>query len=145
MTQTTATLRAKLDELAPGQVRPAEAGDAVLGVQPLVVAEPASAETLAALLAFADGEGLKVLPRGGGTHAGMGFPPSGGDIVLSLAGLNAIVEHAPHDQTVTAQAGLPLAMLQEHLARTGQWLALDPPLRPDATVGGLIATAVSGP
>ncbi|HEY7342199.1 MAG TPA: FAD-binding oxidoreductase [Ktedonobacterales bacterium] len=145
MTQTAATLQAKLTALEPGQVRPAEAGDAALGVQPLVVAEPSSAETLAALLAFADGEGLKVLPRGGGTHAGMGFPPSGGDIALSLAGLNAIVEHAPHDQTVTVQAGLPLAALQEHLARTGQWLALDPPLRPGATVGGLIATAVAGP
>ncbi len=145
MTQTAATLQAKLEEFAPGQVRPAETGDAVLGAQPLVVAEPSSAETLAALLAFADGEGLKVLPRGGGTHAGMGFPPSGGDIALSLAGLNTIVEHAPHDQTVTVQAGLPLATLQEHLARTGQWLALDPPLRPGATVGGLIATAVAGP
>jgi glycolate oxidase FAD binding subunit len=145
MTQTAATLQAKLEELAPGQVRPAEAGDAVLGVQPMVVAEPTSAETLAALLAFADGEGLKVSPRGGGTQSGMGFPPSGADIILSLAGLNAIVEHAPHDQTVTVRAGLPLATLQEHLARTGQWLALDPPLRPGATVGGLIATAVAGP
>ncbi|HEU4785194.1 MAG TPA: FAD-binding oxidoreductase [Ktedonobacterales bacterium] len=145
MTQTAATLQAKLNELAPGQVRPAEARDAALGVRPMVVVEPTSAETLAALLAFADGAGLKVLPRGGGTQSGMGFPPSGGDIVLSLAGLNAIVEHAPHDQTVTVQAGLPLATLQEHLARTGQWLALDPPLRPGATVGGLIATAVAGP
>jgi glycolate oxidase FAD binding subunit len=145
MTQTAATLHAKLDELAPGQVRPAEAGDAVLGVQPLVVAEPSSAETLVALLAFADGEGLKVLPRGGGTQSGMGFPPAGADIVLSLAALNAIIEHAPHDQTVTVQAGLPVATLQSHLARAGQWLALDPPLRPGATVGGLIATAVAGP
>ncbi len=145
MTQTAATLQARLDELAPGQVRPAEAHDAVLGVQPLVVAEPSSAETLAALLAFADGEGLRVLPRGGGTHTGMGFPPTGGEIALSLAALNAIIEHAPHDQTVTVQTGLPLARLQAHLARTGQWLALDPPLRPGATVGGLIATAVAGP
>jgi len=145
MTQTAATLQATLNELAPGQVRPAGAGDAVLGVQPMVVAEPSSAETLAALLAFVDGEGLKALPRGGGTHAGVGFPPSGGDVVLSLAGLNAIVEHAPHDQTVTVQAGLPLATLQAHLAQAGQWLALDPPLRPGATVGGLIATAVAGP
>lgn len=145
MKQTAATLQMKLSELAPGQVRPAVASDAALGVQPVVVAEPTSAETLAALLAYADGEGLKVLPRGGATHAGMGFPPSGGDIALSLAGLNAIVEHAPHDQTVTVQTGLPVATLQAHLAQTGQWLALDPPLRPGATVGGLIATAVAGP
>jgi glycolate oxidase FAD binding subunit len=139
-----ATLQAKLEDLALGHVRPADTSDAVLGMQPLMVTEPTSAEALAALLAFADGEGLKVLPRGGATHAGVGFPPSGGEIVLSLAALNAIVEHAPHDQTVTVQAGLPVATLQEHLARTGQWLALDPPLRPGATVGGLIATAVAG-
>jgi glycolate oxidase FAD binding subunit len=145
MMQTAAALQAKLDALAPGQTRVAEPGDAVLGVQPLVVAEPASAETLAALLAFADGEGLAVLPRGGGTQMGMGCPPQRGEIVLSLAALNHIIEHAPHDQTVTVEAGLPLATLQEHLARTGQWLALDPPLRPGATVGGLIATAVAGP
>ena len=145
MTQTAAALQAKLDALAPGQTRVAEPGDAVLGVQPLVVAEPTSAETLAALLAFADGEGLAVLPRGGGTQMGMGCPPQRGEIVLSLAALNHIIEHAPHDQTVTVEAGLPLATLQEHLARTGQWLALDPPLRPGATVGGLIATAVAGP
>lgn len=145
MTHAAAMLQTKLNELAPGQVRPAEAGDAVLGVQPLVVAEPSSAETLAVLLAFADGEGLKVLPRGGGTHAGIGSPPTGGDIVLSLAALNTILEHAPHDQTITVQVGLPIATLQEHLVRTGQWLALDPPLRPGATVGGLIATAVAGP
>lgn len=140
-----AALQAKLDEIAPGQVRSAAPEDAVLGVQPLVVAEPSSGETLAALLAFADGEGLRVLPRGGGTHRGIGAPPAGGDIVVSLTALNGIIEHAPHDQTVTVQAGLPLATLQQHLATTGQWLALDPPLRPGATVGGLIATALSGP
>lgn len=145
MSHAAATLQTKLNERAPGQVRPASPDDAVLGVQPLLVAEPTSVEILAALLAFADGEGLKVLPRGGGTHAGMGFPPTGGDIVLSLAALNTIIEHAPHDQTVTVQAGLPLAALQTHLARTGQWLALDPPQRPGATVGGLIATALAGP
>lgn len=145
MTSAAATLQAKLDTLAPGQARAAEPGDAVLGVQPLVVAEPTSAETLAALLAFADGEGLAVLPRGGGTQMGMGLPPKRGEIVLSLAALNHIIEHAPHDQTVTVEAGLPLATLQAHLAQTGQWLALDPPLRPGATVGGLIATAVAGP
>src|SRR6185437_88204 len=145
MTQTAATLQAKLDALALGQTRPAEAGDAVLGVRPLVVAGPTSAEALAALLAFADGEGLAVLPRGGGTQMSVGFPPNRSDILLSLAALNHIIEHAPHDQTVTVEAGLPLAALQEHLAQTGQWLALDPPLRPGATVGGLIATAVAGP
>ena len=145
MTSAATTLQAKLDALAPGQTHAAEPDDAVLGAQPLVVAAPTSPETLAALLAFAGSEGLAVLPRGGGTQMGVVFPPWRGEIVLSLAALNHIIEHAPHDQTVTVEAGLPLVALQEHLARTGQWLALDPPLRPGATVGGLIATAMAGP
>ena len=80
MTQTAATLQAKLDGAGAGADAPRQAHDAVLGVQPLVAGEPSLAETLAALLAFTDGEGLKVLPRGGGTHTGMGFSPTGGAI-----------------------------------------------------------------
>lgn len=139
---------ALLDALGPlvgGRARAAGPGDTVAGVQPAVVVEPASEEAIAAVLAFADGEGLKVLPRGGGAQLGLGHPPAGGDILLSLAGLNAVVEHTPGDLTVTAQAGLPLAELQAALAKEGQWLALDPALPPAATVGGVVATNASGP
>ena len=40
--------------------------------------------------------------------------------------------------------GSPLAALQEHVAPAAQWLALDPP-ELGATVGGVVATAASGP
>jgi glycolate oxidase FAD binding subunit len=45
---------------------------------------------------------------------------------------------------VTAQAGVPLAALQDRLAGSRQWLALDPP-ESGATVGGIVAAAASGP
>jgi glycolate oxidase FAD binding subunit len=141
----TQSLRAALADCAPGAVVDATEGDAVAGVRPRAVVTPSGAEEVAAVLAFADREGLKVLPRGGGTQLGLGFPPTGGDILLSTARLNAIVEHAPHDQTVSVLPGLPLADLQASLARTRQWLALDPPSGPGATLGGLIATNPSGP
>jgi glycolate oxidase FAD binding subunit len=51
----------------------------------------------------------------------------------------------PHDLVVTAQSGLPLAALQTTLAQSNQWLALDPDLPPTATIGGIVATNVSGP
>jgi glycolate dehydrogenase FAD-binding subunit len=141
----TQSLRTALAEHAPGAVAEATESDAVAGVRPRVVVAPGSAEEVAAVLAFADREGLKVLPRGGGTQLGLGFPPSGGDILLSTARLSAIVEHAPHDQTVSVLPGLPLADLQAALARTRQWLALDPPSGSTATLGGLIAASPSGP
>src|ERR1700759_4123024 len=74
--------------------------DALAGVQPRVVVEPTTEEEVATVLAFADREGLKVLVRGGGTQLGLGFPPTGGDILLSTARLNAVLEHEPHDQTI---------------------------------------------
>jgi len=46
---------------------------------------------------------------------------------------------------VTVEAGLPWATLQETLAARGQWLPLDPPALPGATVGGTVAANVSGP
>ncbi|MDQ2885104.1 MAG: FAD-binding oxidoreductase [Chloroflexota bacterium] len=138
------SLQAALSPLVAGKLHPASEMDAVAGVQPQMVVEPGSEEEVAAVLAYASRERLKVLPRGGGTQLTLGFAPTGGDIVLSTARLNQLVEHAPHDMTATAQAGLPLSAMQTKLASTRQWLALDAVLKPGATIGGIIATNVSG-
>ncbi len=138
------TLQSELAVLVGGHARAAVEGDAVAGVAPRVVVEPETEEQVAAVLAFADRQGFTVLPRGGGTQAGMGLPPRSGDIVLSVARLRAIIEHAPHDQTVSVQAGLPLVDLQAALVCAHQWLALDPVVEEGATIGGLIATNASG-
>jgi glycolate oxidase FAD binding subunit len=66
------------------------------------------------------------------------------DVLIGTSGMDRIVEHAAGDLVVTAQAGVPLGRLQEHLAPARQWLALDPP-EPGATVGGVVAAAASGP
>lgn len=139
------SLQSALEPLVGNGVRPAAEGDSIAGVIPQVVVEPGNEEEVAAVLAFANREGLRVLIRGGGTRLGLGSPPVGGDILLSTARLNAIVEHVPHDLVVTAQAGLPLATLQATLQQSNQWLALDPDLAPGATIGGIVATNATGP
>src|SRR6266571_4166505 len=138
------SLQETLGALVGDHVRPATESDLVAGVQPQFVVEPGKEEEIAKVLAFADREGLKVLVRGGGTQLNTGLPPTGGDVLLSMARLNTVVEHAPHDMTVTVEAGLKLIDLQAHLARTRQWLALDPALDPNATIGGIISTNLSG-
>jgi len=55
------------------------------------------------------------------------------------------VEHAPSDQIVSVEAGLPLAALQRTLAGHGQRLALDPPFPGRATAGGIVAANAFGP
>ncbi len=138
------SLQETLGTLVGDHVRPAAESDSVAGAQPQFVVEPGTEEEVAKVLAFADREGLKVLVRGGGTQLNTGLPPAGGDVLLSTARLNTVVEHAPHDMTVTVEAGLKLTSLQAHLARTRQWLALDPALDPNATIGGIISTNLSG-
>ncbi len=145
MTISTQSLQSSLEPLVGNWVRAAEEGDIIAGIHPQVVVEPANETEIATVLAFADKEGLRVLVRGGGTQLDMGLPPTGGDILLSTARLNQIVEHVPQDLVVIAEAGLPFATLQAALAKTGQWLALDPDLAAEATIGGLVATNATGP
>src|SRR5258707_267717 len=144
MKVSTQSLQETLGSLVDGGVQLATESDVVAGVQPYVLAAPGSEQEVASVLAYANREGLKVLVRGGGTQLNTGLPPGGGDILLSTRRLNQVVEYAPHDMTVTVQAGLRLVDLQSYLARARQWLALDPVLSPGATIGGIISTNVSG-
>ncbi|MGH9263161.1 MAG: FAD-binding oxidoreductase [Acidimicrobiales bacterium] len=68
-------------------------------------------------------------------------------IELSTERLDRIVEHNEGDLTAVVQAGMPLARVQEALAEADQMVSLDPPLGDDdgATIGGVVATADSGP
>src|SRR5947209_12925711 len=106
------SLHAAFDPLVGRSVRVADDADTVAGVRPQLVVEPGTEEEVAAVLAFANREGLKVLVRGGGTQLGFGFPPTSGDILLSTVRLNQLTEHAPHDLTATVQTGLRLVDLQ---------------------------------
>ncbi|HEX6817531.1 MAG TPA: FAD-binding oxidoreductase, partial [Ktedonobacterales bacterium] len=139
------SLRAELSALvAGGDAWAAQADDAVAGVLPRVVVAPSSEDEVAAVLAYANRERLAVIPRGGGTHLSLGFPPRRADLVLDLTRLNQVLDYVPHDQTVTAQAGMRFTALQSALAQAGQWLALDPLLAPEATIGGVVATNATG-
>jgi glycolate oxidase FAD binding subunit len=113
-----------------------------VGSAPVVA--PGSVEELARVLAGASSRGSVVGVRGTGSKAGWAAPGAPADIVIDTRGLDRIGEHAAGDLVVTAQAGVTLAALQEHVAPARQWLALDPP-EDGATLGGVIATAASGP
>ncbi len=144
MGASTQSLLAAVGALNGARARAAELADAVAGMQPQVVVSPGAAEEVAATLAFADREGLKVVIRGGGTQLDLGAPPTRVDILLDMTRLDQVIEHAPADQTVTIQGGLTLAALRAQLAQANQWLALDPMVGARATLGGLIATNATG-
>ncbi len=100
--------------------------------------KPASVEEAATLL-----RGLQrpVRPIGGGTKPWL---PDRGEEPLETGGLDRILEHNVGDFTAVLEAGVPFAAAQAAFAEHGQAIAWDPPAQ-GATVGGIVATADSGP
>jgi glycolate oxidase FAD binding subunit len=125
-------------------VRMAAANDAVAGVRPSLVVDPGSEQDVAKVLKLANAAGLAVIPRGGGTKLEWGNPPARADLILSMARLNRVLEHAWADLTVSVEAGCTMAKLQETLAKRGQRLALDALWPERSTVGGVLSTNDSG-
>ena len=128
-----------------GESEAARAAAAIDGRAPRWVVRPRTVDEVAAVVALAHDEKLAVVPRGAGTALGLGAPPERVDVVLDLAGLDAILEHNPDDMTATVQAGVTAGALATRLAAHGQMLPLDPPGWTRRTLGGIAATAASGP
>jgi glycolate oxidase FAD binding subunit len=109
--------------------------------------QPTSIEEAAGALGEASAAGESVRILGAGTKAAWGSDGGSSDRELHTARLDRLVEHNSGDLTAVLEAGVPLGRAQEVFAATGQMLALDPWLGQSgqATVGGVIATADSGP
>jgi len=114
---------------------------------------PNTQEELAAVIAWARNNRWAVLPTGSGSKLDWGGlvkldpanpPGAGGMAAVSTARLNRLVEHAVGDLTVTAEAGMKFADLQQILAAAGQFLPIDPAYPQQATLGGIVATADAG-
>lgn len=125
-------------------------GDATLpwsvhGRTPAAVVAPADEEGVVAVMKAACEHGWSVEPAGGGRWLDAGRPPRRVDIVLSTSRLASVREHHAEDLVLAAGAGLPMEALANHLAGQRQWLPLDPPGAPGATLGATFATASAGP
>ena len=105
---------------------------------------PNTQEELAAVIAWAGQNRCAVLPCGSGSKIDWGGLVKGVNIAVSTSRLNRLVEHAVGDLTVTAEAGMKFADLQQILAAAGQFLPIDPAYPQQATLGGIIATADAG-
>jgi glycolate oxidase FAD binding subunit len=97
----------------------------------------------------AEGRPLEIL--GGGTKRGIGAVIGAGR-ALSLSAMNAIIDYAPEEMVLTAQAGVRLSTLEKLVAAEGQMLPFEPPhlgrllgAKGHATLGGTLAANLSGP
>ena len=94
------------------------------------------------LAASAAGKPLRL--RGGGTKDWYGQQLEGE--VLDTRAYAGIIDYEPTELVITARCGTPLADIEAALAARNQMLAFEPPhFGPGATVGGVVASALSGP
>lgn len=108
---------------------------------------PTSAEELADIVRTTD---VPLAPVGHGTKSGLGHPTD--HAVLDLSALSGVTLYEPEELVLSARAATPLAEIIALLDSRNQELAFEPPERSllwgkDAggTIGGLVATALSGP
>ena len=105
-------------------------------------ATPDSADALSLVCRLAHDEGWKIRIEGQGTWLPADAPA---DLAVSTRGLDQVVSVSPADLVATVQAGTPLEALRRRLAEEGMWLALDPPGRPERSLGSIMATGTAGP
>lgn len=105
-------------------------------------AVPESDDALAMVCALASEEGWKLRLEGAGTWLAADAPA---DLSLSTRSLNRLITLNPADLVATVQPGMPIESLQSELAAQGMWLAMDPPGRPERTIGSIVATGTAGP
>lgn len=88
--------------------------------------------------------------QGGGTKHFYGEPGDRDTIsdtaVLDLSGYHGVVNYQPSELVITARAGTLLSDIERTLDEQNQMLAFEPPrFGPGSTIGGCIASGLSGP
>lgn len=114
------------------------------GLQPNVLARPASAAEVARCLKACSELDAAVVPAGLMTWLDCGDPLRGADVVLCLDRMSRVVHYSAPDLTATVEAGLTLGEFNSIANNQRQWLPLDPPGFQTASLGAVAACNSSG-
>jgi glycolate oxidase FAD binding subunit len=112
---------------------------------PLPVVQPGAVAELRDLVRRASSQGMAIYPFGGRTMLNYGLPPTRPGHGVDFRQLDEVIDFPARDMTITVQAGITVRRLQEIAAAENLGLPVDVPLAERATLGGAIATNVSGP
>ncbi len=110
------------------------------------VVRPGATGEVAAICAFADKNGLKIVPQGGNTGLVGGQIPdrSGREILLSLGRLDKIREIDPQSSTMIVEAGVTLQKVQEAAESVDRLFPLSLASEGSCTIGGNLASNAGG-
>jgi len=111
---------------------------------PICVVEARSTDDVVAVMKIANQTRTPVVTRGAGSGLAGGAIGSLGEIVLSLAKMNKIIEISTENRWAQVQAGVINQDLNLAAQKLGLWFTPDPASRLWSTVGGNIATNAGG-
>jgi len=129
-----ANAEAQIDDMADPDTRGLPAAERVVS--------PATLEEAAVVFRYASEHRLTCLIWGGGSHQDIGYEVEP-NVVVTTRRLNRVVVHEVDDLTVVVEGGTPVDELRNLLSENDQ-TAILPDVPSGATVGGIIATALSG-
>jgi FAD/FMN-containing dehydrogenase len=109
-----------------------------------IVAQPATTEAAAALIAWCRQHRVAIVPQGGMSGLVGGGVSRAGEVILSSARLNRILAIHPEEMTIEVEAGVTLEALQAALLPHGLTTGIDLGSRGSATIGGMLATNAGG-
>ena len=112
---------------------------------PAAVVLPADTAQVARILAWANDNGVNVIPRTGGTATEGGLESAVPDsVIVDGSAMNQIVSVDAYNMQATAQCGVPLQALEDRVREHGLTTGHSPQSKPVAHMGGLVATRSIG-
>jgi glycolate oxidase len=115
-----------------------------LAGQPVAVVRPRTTGQVAAAVRIAAAHRVPMVPQGARTGLAGGANAIEGALVLSLAGMDRILEIDPANRIAVVQPGVVNAALARALAGHGLRFPPDPSSWESATIGGNVATNAGG-
>ena len=106
---------------------------------PLAVVLPQTVDQVAAVLAWCQAQGVKVVPRGAGTSLSGGALPLADGVVLGLSKFNRILDIDYANRCAVVQPGVTNLAISEAVAARGFYYAPDPSSQIACTIGGNVA------
>jgi glycolate oxidase len=111
---------------------------------PLAVVLPETVEQVAAVLAWCQAQGVKVVPRGAGTSLSGGALPLTDGVVLGMAKFNRILEVDLANRCAVVQPGVTNLAISQAVQDDGFYYAPDPSSQIACTIGGNVAENSGG-
>ncbi|GLK71859.1 FAD-binding protein [Ancylobacter dichloromethanicus] len=148
-----AQIIAELRAIVPGEgvidteaeMRPFESDGVTAYRQlPLAVVLPSTTEQVSKVLAYANANGIPVVPRGAGTSLSGGALPLEDGILLGMGKFNRILDIDFANRAVVAQPGVTNLGITHAVAHEGFYYAPDPSSQIACTIGGNVGENSGG-